>query len=71
MTYWLILIHLLVQSVRVLRLPVLVVQQLHKALHVPLKNKKKVSVAVAAVGKKKELASGGILSIILQFPNAS
>lgn len=40
MTYWLILIHLLVQSLRVLRLPVLVVQQLHKALHVPLKKKK-------------------------------
>lgn len=53
MTYWLIVIHLLVQSLRFLRLPVLVVQQLHKALHVPLKKKKK-GVSVAAVETKKK-----------------
>lgn len=55
MTYWLILIHLLVQSLRVLRLPVLVVQQLHKALHVPLKKKKRSAWQLL---KKEKLASG-------------
>lgn len=57
MTYWLTLIHLLVQSLRVLRLPVLVVQQLHKALHVPLKKKKKRS-AWQLLKKKKNWPPG-------------